>query len=439
MRRPKSQPAIRYVTCHCKICGGGIEFPDEGLGQEITCPHCGKVIRLQPQSSRLRFITAVIVVSVVIGAVTTALIVTSEHAGNQSKAGSVQNAQAGLIAKAEGGDAAAQFELGLRYENGDWGARNAVESAKWFRKAAEQGNPEAEYYVGLIYYVGETTPQNFPEAFKWFQKAAEQGHAASEFELGEMYDYANGVNQDYIQASVWYQKAAEKGNADAQLHLGFLFFNGDGVTQDAQATSEWFTKAAKQGNKYAQFYLGLMYDPLGKMFFNKAHNEVAAAHPGPQTSMEYLFSATPTGAAFPKDDAEAFKWYNLAAAAGLKIALTNRNELEVFMTREQVADGQQRTRSFALSHPVGFAQEPTFKNVKVRAENGDSDAQFQIGMYYAQGDTAPLDYVEAYKWFSLSAAQGQQTAERARDIVLKEMTPKAVAEGQSQAADKPKK
>lgn len=321
-----------------------------------------------------------------------------------------------LIAKAESGDVAAQLELGFRYDNGDWGTRNAIESSKWFRKAADQGNPEAQYQVGLIYSIGETTPQNFSEAFKWFQMAAKQGHTASEFELGQMYDNAQGVNQDYIQASIWYRKAAENGNADAQFLLGILFFNGHGVTQNAKTASEWFTKAANQGEENAQLFLGRLYD-ISKIFHDKIRNDYFYGTPG-----------------FPNDKAEAYKWYNLAAAVGSKTALTNRNDLEVTMAREQVADGQQRASRFILSHPVGFVQKPAFKEVKASAEKGNSDAQFQIGMFYATGDKAPLDYVEAYKWFSLSAAQGRQTAQNSREILLREMTPKEVAEGQSQAA-----
>src|ERR1019366_9372492 len=30
-----------YATCMCRHCSGKIEFPVEGAGQEIDCPHCG--------------------------------------------------------------------------------------------------------------------------------------------------------------------------------------------------------------------------------------------------------------------------------------------------------------------------------------------------------------------------------------------------------------
>src|SRR5215831_19093898 len=31
-----------YFKCHCQKCGGHIEFPSNGAGVTINCPHCGK-------------------------------------------------------------------------------------------------------------------------------------------------------------------------------------------------------------------------------------------------------------------------------------------------------------------------------------------------------------------------------------------------------------
>ena len=31
-----------YAKCHCYLCGGSIEFPSEGDGQRVNCPHCGR-------------------------------------------------------------------------------------------------------------------------------------------------------------------------------------------------------------------------------------------------------------------------------------------------------------------------------------------------------------------------------------------------------------
>jgi TPR repeat protein len=58
-------------------------------------------------------------------------------------------------AKAEQGDADAQFLLGLRYYQGNGVAKDFVEAVKWYRKAAEQGHLFAQMSLGYCYKDGE--------------------------------------------------------------------------------------------------------------------------------------------------------------------------------------------------------------------------------------------------------------------------------------------
>jgi hypothetical protein len=34
-------PETKFLKCACESCGGGIEFPAEGIGSTVPCPHCG--------------------------------------------------------------------------------------------------------------------------------------------------------------------------------------------------------------------------------------------------------------------------------------------------------------------------------------------------------------------------------------------------------------
>jgi TPR repeat protein len=53
------------------------------------------------------------------------------------------------------------------------------------------------------------------------------------------------------------------------------------------------------------------------------------------------------------------------------------------------------------------------------ADQGDDMAQFNIGTMYANGQGVRRDLVQAYMWFSLSAAtQRDQRAIKARDVIL---------------------
>ena len=64
------------------------------------------------------------------------------------------------------------------------------------------------------------------------------------------------------------------------------------------------------------------------------------------------------------------------------------------------------------------------------AEQGDADAQNNLGYMYGYGFGVPKDRVQAYAWLNLAAAQGHKLAIESRDIVSKEMTPSQIEEGQ---------
>jgi len=80
-----------------------------------------------------------------------------------------------IRAKAENGDAQAQFNLGDRYRTGEGVAKDAPEAVKWYRKAAEQGYARGQCALGTCYANGVGLPKDDAEAVTWYRKAAEQG------------------------------------------------------------------------------------------------------------------------------------------------------------------------------------------------------------------------------------------------------------------------
>lgn len=114
------------------------------------------------------------------------------------------------------GDAEAQTNLGICFQNGQGVAQNYEEAVKWYRKAAEQGNADAQNRLATRYYKGEGVTRNYEEAVKWFRKAAEQGYDKAQFNLGTCYNDGRGVAQNKKEAVKWYHKAAKQGYRDAQ-------------------------------------------------------------------------------------------------------------------------------------------------------------------------------------------------------------------------------
>jgi TPR repeat protein len=64
------------------------------------------------------------------------------------------------------------------------------------------------------------------------------------------------------------------------------------------------------------------------------------------------------------------------------------------------------------------------------AEQGNAEAQSNLGLMYAAGRGVPHDYVSAYMWFNLAVASGDEGAKRNRDGVAARMTPTQITEAQ---------
>jgi|ERR1035437_4080710 TPR repeat protein len=77
-----------------------------------------------------------------------------------------------IRAKAEKGDAVAQYNLGWSYANGRGVATNDVEAVKWYRMAADQNYALAQSSLGRCYGNGQGVTKNEAEAVKWFRRAA---------------------------------------------------------------------------------------------------------------------------------------------------------------------------------------------------------------------------------------------------------------------------
>jgi TPR repeat protein len=143
---------------------------------------------------------------------------------------------------------AGPFEEGLAAaKRGDY-----VTALRFWRPLAEHGNATAQYNLGLIYENGRGVPQDPVNAVKWYRMAAEQGHANAQNNLGFMYANGQGVPQDYGEAIKWYRRAADQRLASAQYNLGLMQAYGEGVPHDTVSAHMWFNLAAAHGHENGQ-------------------------------------------------------------------------------------------------------------------------------------------------------------------------------------------
>ena len=220
-------------------------------------------------------------------------------------------ANARLEQMAERGDRNAQLCLGALLALA-WGERthNPTLALAWIRKAADNGLADAQFLLGLHLVedserrAGHTASVlGRVEGLEWIQRAADGGNAQAQMYIGR---------RATPQSVQWLRKAAAQGCAGASYLLGARLWQGQGVDKNATAAMSSFLDAAKRGHVDSMLML--------------AHGYFE-------------------GVGTVKDVAQAYAWYNVAAAQGDARAVEMRDLIEAALLPEQIAEAQRLSRS----------------------------------------------------------------------------------------------
>lgn len=156
-----------------------------------------------------------------------------------------------LPVQAAGGDNAAVHEQAVSaFVQQDFDRVHAL-----LRPLAEAGDAAAQYNLAVLYEDGLGVAADARQALDWYRKAAAQGHAEAQFVAGLMYAEGRGTEQDYAQAAAYYRQAAQQGHAEAQNNLAARYASGTGVPRDLAEARKWLAAAAAQGNRTAAYTL----------------------------------------------------------------------------------------------------------------------------------------------------------------------------------------
>jgi hypothetical protein len=125
-----------------------------------------------------------------------------------------------ILNRAEAGDSTAQYEMALRYADGEGVPQNYRNAMSWFARAAANGNDNAEWKLGLGYIKGIGVHHDERQAAVWFKRAANQGDVQAQGALSDLYLSGRGVPRDYVRAYTWASIAAGlRGNESDRLSV----------------------------------------------------------------------------------------------------------------------------------------------------------------------------------------------------------------------------
>lgn len=208
-----------------------------------------------------------------------------------------------LLAKAEGGDAAAQVSLAVRYRDGRGVAKDDAAAMQWAHRAADAGNADAMDFVGHAYLRGAVLQRNPAIAFGYFKSAADKSAQAA-FNLGQCYFGAQGTDQDCSKALEWWTKAAAKGHGRAASTAAMALLSGEGVAADAKEARRLAERAAELNDPSGLIVLGEMQFQAGELDAAKSNwSKASKLHPTTATG----HPAQPSGNASAQQGADLLK------------------------------------------------------------------------------------------------------------------------------------
>ncbi|SCZ51754.1 tetratricopeptide repeat protein [Thiohalomonas denitrificans] len=164
-----------------------------------------------------------------------------------------------IEARAEKGDAQAQFTLGVLYANGRGVKPNPGKAVEWLSSAAKQDIGEAMTLLGWMYANGHGVASSASKARKYFQEAARRGDSDAKCSLAELLiEGAHPGTPAVSEALGLYENAANQGHPKAQYMLGKLLSEGNLVAEDTEAAFQWLTLAVMNGSEPAQRELQML-------------------------------------------------------------------------------------------------------------------------------------------------------------------------------------
>ncbi len=156
-----------------------------------------------------------------------------------------------LRSAAIAGDAAAAYEVAVRFAEGRGVPANPEEAAHWYERAASKGLAPAQFRYASLLEKGQGVKKDLVHARRLYLAAAAEGNGKAMHNLAVL--YAEGIEgkPDYAAAAQWFRKAAQRGIADSQYNLGVLCARGLGTAKSFDESYKWFALAAAQGDNEA--------------------------------------------------------------------------------------------------------------------------------------------------------------------------------------------
>ena len=247
----------------------------------------------------------------------------------------------------------ARYDLALCYANGDGIAKNPEIARRWLLMAADAGHVQSQILVSEWLLKGIGGAKKIEASLKYCEMAARQEAPTALATLGYYYLAGKIVPQDYPKAIENLKLGCDKGSARAAYMLGCCYRNGRGVLPDPARAFDYFKVADRRKSLPAAYALGVIYEN------------------GDGVLLDYT---------------DALDCYTRASSEEWQDPLTGNTTANAREGRERISE-------------IGTYW-------KSADRYNDADAQYHVGLCFANGTGVAKNPYKAYTWYSKSAKQG---------------------------------
>ncbi len=276
-------------------------------------------------------------------------------------------------------------------------ARGSAEAKAQIERAAAGGDTYAEYLMGMMHISGKGAEQSDSQALDWFLRAARKGRADAQHNAAVIYERTDGSLKDLRRRGAGTGPPREQGFARSQAKLGALLLDGVGGPANLDEGKEWMEKAAAQGEPYGRYRLGLLLSGGPRRRAQRRYRCEADPAGGR--------GRRPGGALQPRADARdrhrawrrAMRWRWSGCASPLTQGLPEAQTLlgTIYGTGQY---GVKRDDKLAVMW------------LRRAAVQGHAEAEFSLGLAYAEGRGVKKDPQEAYGWMQRASKHGHAPA-----------------------------
>ena len=173
----------------------------------------------------------------------------------------------------QAGDAVAEHETAVLYEEGTCVDQDAAKALDHYTAAVDGGHLDSAFRLGLLYYDGRGAPKDLAVARFWFKAAAltlvrfyrdpdERSRTAKDFMPTDPFR-SRELPPELI-AEIDWLAGIEEGDPRVLHETALRVRDGDGLPRDREAAEFWLRRAGRRGVAEAYYDLGLsrLNDPI---------------------------------------------------------------------------------------------------------------------------------------------------------------------------------